>query len=256
VQARLLPCAALATLSIAASLLAPIPDADAAFVRFGDRSLSRGDHGRDVRVLQRWMTRVGVRTRVDGVFGARTTRSVRTYERRSDMRVDGRVSRAEARGLRTRVAAAVGPAVAAVPAPAPPAVLAPDGRTAVAPAGAPPPVVLAIAAANSLTSLPYRYGGGHTDDFQDTAYDCSGAVSFVLHAAGLLESPMDSTGLMGFGQRGAGSWMTTYAHGDHAYIVIAGLRFDTSGDASGSGPRWHQDMTSTSGYVARHPSGF
>ena len=257
-RARLLPCAALATLSCGASLLAPVPDADARFVRFGDRSLARGDHGRDVRVLQRWMTRVGVRTRADGVFGARTTRSVRRYERRFDLHVDGRVSRAQARGLRTRVAAAAAaagaPAAAAAPVAVPPAVLAPDGRTAVAPAGAPAPVVLAIAAANSLTSLPYRYGGGHTDDFQDTAYDCSGAVSFVLHAAGMLESPLDSTGLMRFGERGRGTWMTTYAHGEHAYIVIAGLRFDTSGRGE-DGPRWRTEPTSSRGYRSRHPPG-
>ena len=114
--------------------------------------------------------------------------------------------------------------------------------------------MLAIAAANALTSLPYRYGGGHTDDFQDTAYDCSGAVSFVLHAAGLLETPLDSTGLMRFGERGAGSWMTTYAHSEHAYIVIAGLRFDTSG-AGEDGPRWRAEPASRRGYRSRHPTG-
>ena len=177
---------------------------------------------------------------------------MRRYERRFGMRVDGRVSRAQARGLRTRASAAAAGAAGA-PAVAR-AVLAPDGRTAVAPAGAPAPVVLAIAAANSLTSLPYRYGGGHTDDFRDTAYDCSGAVSFVLHAAGLLESPLDSTGLMRFGARGAGRWMTTYAHGEHAYIVIAGLRFDTSGRGE-DGPRWRAEPASRRGYRARHPAG-
>lgn len=255
-RARLLPCATLATLSCGASLLAPIADADARFVRFGERSLERGDHGRDVRVLQRWMSRVGVATRVDGQFGRRTTSSVRRYERKFALKVDGRVSRAQAQGLRKRVntgsvqrdAAASAPVVVA------PAVIAPDGRTAVVAPTAPAAVQLAVAAANSLTSKPYRYGGGHTTDFQDSAYDCSGAVSFVLHAAGLLDTPLDSSGLMRFGESGKGDWMTIYSHEDHAYIVIAGLRFDTSGRGE-DGPRWRDQPGSRRRFVARHAAG-
>ena len=250
-RARLLPCAALASLICGMGLVGPVEGADAKFVRFGDRPLEQGDRGRDVRVLQRWMTRVGVRTSVDGVFGRRTKRSVRAYERRFDLKVDGRVSRPQARGLRARVTAGSIQG-AAVPAPEP-AVLAPDGRTAVAPLSAPEPVQQAIAAANALTDKPYRYGGGH-GSFEDSAYDCSGAVSYVLHAAGLLEAPLDSTGLMRFGEAGAGGWMTTYAHGDHAYIVIAGLRFDTSGRGE-EGPRWRVERGSRRGYTARHPVG-
>lgn len=248
---RPFPCAALATLACGASLLAPPADVDARFVRFGDRPLERGDQGREVRVLQRWMSRVGVETEVDGIFGRRTLRSVRRYERRFDLRVDGRVSRPQARGLRKRALAAT-PAPAA-PAAVPRATLAPDGRTAVAPLAAPPQVQLAIAAANELTTLPYRYGGGHTPDFEDTAYDCSGAVSFVLHAAGLLASPLDSTGLMRFGDAGAGDWITVYAHGSHAYVVIAGLRFDTSGRGE-RGPRWRPERRSARGFRTRHPA--
>ena len=250
-RARLLPCAALAALFCGASLLASPPDADARFLRFGDRALEEGDRGRDVRVLQRWLTRVGVQTKVDGQFGRRTRRSVRRYERRLDMKVDGRVSRVQARGLRTRaIAATVGPAAVAAPETA---VLAADGRTAVAPASAPPPVQAAIAAANALTNKPYRYGGGH-GAFADSAYDCSGAVSYVLHAAGLLAAPLDSTGLMSFGEAGHGAWITVLAHGDHAYVVIAGLRFDTSG-AGEEGPRWRSKPGSRRGYELRHPSG-
>lgn len=252
-RARLLPCVALASLSCGVTIVGPVAGADARFVRFGDRSLERGDHGRDVRVLQRWMTRVGVETGVDGFFGRETKHSVRRYERQFAMKVDGRVSRAQARGLRERVEslAAAAPAAVATAA-SEPAVLAPDGRTAVVPASAPAPIALAIAAANALTDKPYRYGGGH-GSFEDSAYDCSGAVSYVLHAAGLLEGPLDSTGLMGYGAAGPGAWITIYAHGDHAYMTIAGLRFDTSGRGE-EGPRWRSERGARHGYAVRHPS--
>jgi hypothetical protein len=250
VRARLLPCGALATLCLAGAVLVSPSEADARYLRFGARALDRGDHGRDVRVLQRWLTRVGVRTRVDGQFGRRTARSVRRYERRFAMNVDGRVSRVQARGLRARAVAATAQPQAV--APAEPAVLGPDGRTAVAPASAPPPVQLAIAAANALTDKPYRFGGGH-GAFEDSAYDCSGAVSYVLHAAGLLPAPLDSTGLMRFGEAGSGRWITVFAHEGHAYMLIAGLRFDTSGPGE-DGPRWRSTRGSRKGYeTRRHP---
>jgi cell wall-associated NlpC family hydrolase len=127
-----------------------------------------------------------------------------------------------------------------------------DRRTAVAPAGAPPEVAAAIAAANRITRKPYKWGGGH-GRWRDSGYDCSGTVSYVLHAAGLLERPRDSTGLMSYGWRGKGKWITIYAHGSHAYMVIAGLRFDTSGSGE-EGPRWRLEPRSGRGYEKRHPS--
>ena len=136
-----------------------------------------------------------------------------------------------------------------------------DG-VAVPPPGAPPEVVGAIEAANRISRKPYRYGGGHAS-FVDRAYDCSGAVSFALHGGGLLDSPLHSTLFMRWGARGRGRWITVYANPGHAYIVIAGLRFDTGGrdrgtrrgQAAGSGPRWG-GRRSPRGYVARHPVGF
>ena len=128
-----------------------------------------------------------------------------------------------------------------------------DRRTAMAPAGAPQEVIDAIAAANRITRKPYKWGGGH-GRWRDTGYDCSGAVSYVLHAAGLLDHPRDSTGLMSFGRRGAGDWITVYSHRSHAFVVIAGLRFDTSGRGE-EGPRWRLERTSARGYVKRHPAG-
>ena len=89
-----------------------------------------------------------------------------------------------------------------------------------------------VAAANRITRKPYKWGGGH-GRWRDTGYDCSGTVSYVLHAAGLLKRPRDSTGFMSYGQGGVGEWITVYAHGSHAYMTIAGLRFDTSGQRRG-----------------------
>jgi hypothetical protein len=141
------------------------------------------------------------------------------------------------------------------PAPEPQAeiALAADNRTAVAPAGAPPQVVKAVAAANAITRKPYKWGGGH-GRWRDSGYDCSGTVSYVLHAAGLLKVSRDSSGLMSYGARGTGKWITIYANGGHAYMVIAGLRFDTSGRGE-DGPRWRLEPRSGRAFVKRHPAG-
>jgi cell wall-associated NlpC family hydrolase len=139
------------------------------------------------------------------------------------------------------------------PEPAAEIAMAPDKRTAIAPAGAPAEVVEAIEAANRITRKPYRWGGGH-GRWRDSGYDCSGAVSYVLHAAGLLKGARDSSGLMSFGARGRGEWITIYAHGGHAYMDIAGLRFDTSGRGE-RGPRWRLEPRSARGFVKRHPAG-
>jgi hypothetical protein len=134
---------------------------------------------------------------------------------------------------------------------------------AIAPADAPPEVKALIAAGNRIVDKPYKYGGGHAK-VNDTGYDCSGTVSFVLIKAGLLQgTPLDSTGFMGWGEAGKGRWITTYAHGGHAYLVVAGLRLDTGyrdawvkkwGGAPGTGPRWGKPRN-PSGFTARHPVG-
>ena len=133
--------------------------------------------------------------------------------------------------------------------------LKPNGK-AVAPAGAPQSVIDAIAAGNRIRKKPYIYGGGHAS-FDARGYDCSGAVSYVLNAAGLLSSPMPSGPLMKWGSAGKGSWITVYANGGHAYAVIAGLRWDTSSMGSGgNGPRWRATKRSPRGFAVRHASGF
>jgi hypothetical protein len=132
------------------------------------------------------------------------------------------------------------------------ATLAPDG-TAVAPAGAPASVRAIIAAGNRIARRPYRYGGGH-GSFTSLGYDCSGSVSFALHGARLLAHPLDSTGLASWGARGPGRWVTIYANGGHAFMQVAGLRFDTSG-RRGTGSRWQATRASTRGYAVRHVPG-
>jgi hypothetical protein len=123
---------------------------------------------------------------------------------------------------------------------------------AYAPAGAPRAVVRAIKAGNKLQDKPYLYGGGHKA-FVDSAYDCSGTVSFALHGGKLLSSPLPSGALMSWGVAGVGRWITVYANAGHAYMVIAGLRLDTSG-TGGSGPRWQTLQRDPAGFVARHPA--
>jgi hypothetical protein len=137
-------------------------------------------------------------------------------------------------------------------APLPPATVGDDGL-AVAPQGAPPQVAALIAAGNVIASTPYRYGGGH-GSFDDTAYDCSGSVSYALHGAGLLDATLDSTGLSTWGASGAGTWITIYANKTHTYLVVAGLRFDTSG-AKAAGSRWQAAPRSSKGFKVRHPLG-
>jgi hypothetical protein len=129
---------------------------------------------------------------------------------------------------------------------------------AYAPDQAPDAVKQAIWAANQIVGLPYRLGGGHKLGFNDHAYDCSGTVSFALHGGNLLARPRDSSSFLRYGAAGKGRWITIYTNSGHAFVVIAGLRLDTSaaGDPSGlSGPRWRPNLRSTRGYKARHPVG-
>ena len=133
-----------------------------------------------------------------------------------------------------------------------------DG-SAIAPPDAPPQVRKAINAANRIRTKPYIYGGGHRS-FKAKGYDCSGAVSYVLHAAGLLKRPMPSGSFIkGWGAPGTGQWITTYANRGHMYVMIAGLRWDTSvgGDpvSTGRGPRWRSTPGSTTGYSSRYAPG-
>jgi cell wall-associated NlpC family hydrolase len=141
--------------------------------------------------------------------------------------------------------------------PAPGAKAALVGTKAVAPLSAPPVVQQVIAAANHIRTTPYIWGGGH-GSFVSSGYDCSGAVSYALHGGKLLTTPLTSGSLETFGEAGPGKWITIYANASHAYMVVAGLRFDTAGDTSGTGPRWHPTTAAAAAgrYIVRHPVGY
>jgi cell wall-associated NlpC family hydrolase len=123
---------------------------------------------------------------------------------------------------------------------------------AMAPFDAPPVIADVIGAANQIARTPYRWGGGHSA-WRDKGYDCSGSVSFALAAAGLVDSPLTSGLFMRWGAAGPGKWITVYANAGHAWMTVAGLRFDTSGLKAGT--RWQKASRSTAGFVMRHPPG-
>jgi peptidoglycan hydrolase-like protein with peptidoglycan-binding domain len=198
----------------------------------GGRVTSRGA---SVRLLQR---RLGVSA--DGVFGPATERAVKRFQRRRGLTADGVVGPATWSALGVRGSHPV----------------LKRGRLRSGSSGGgggiPIRVRRAIRAANRIANAPYRYGGGHRS-FRDSGYDCSGSVSYVLHAAGALDSPLDSGSLTRWGSPGKGRWITVYAHGGHTFMVIRGRRFDTSAMSGGS--RWTSTMRSTAGYTVRHPPG-
>jgi cell wall-associated NlpC family hydrolase len=129
---------------------------------------------------------------------------------------------------------------------------------AAAPTDAPVAVQEAVFAANEIVGKPYVYGGGHRS-FKSSGYDCSGTISYALHGGGLLKSPLDSGSFMRWGERGKGDWITVYTNPGHAYVVIAGLRLDTSAAgervSSGKGPRWRKGKRVMRGFRLRHPEG-
>jgi peptidoglycan hydrolase-like protein with peptidoglycan-binding domain len=185
-----------------------------------------------VRLLQR---RLGVAA--DGVFGPATARAVRRFQRRRGLTADGVVGPSTWRALGASPRRPV---------------LKARSRSR-SRAGSSRLVRRAIRAGDRIARKPYRLGGGHAS-FSDSAYDCSGTVSYVLHAIGKLSSPLDSTGLMSYGRPGRGRRVTIYANRGHAYMVIDGRRFDTSAH-SRTGTRWSSESRSSAGYVARHPPG-
>jgi cell wall-associated NlpC family hydrolase len=129
---------------------------------------------------------------------------------------------------------------------------------AAAPMSAPAAVQQIVWAGNQLIGLPYIYGGGHDASFISPGYDCSGTVSFALHGATLLSSPLDSSEFMSWGSAGVGRWVTIFTNPGHAYMTVAGLRLDTSSaddPTNEQGPRWRPLRPANAGFTVRHPTG-
>ncbi len=186
---RLLP------IVLGVALAAVIPVADALAAPYASRTLRTGSSGSDVRSLQRYLDRAGEDTTADGQFGPATAASLRAFEQAEDRRANGVASRSDQRLVRSRAATAAEapPEDDAYAAPVADATLSASGE-AVAPADAPEEVQEIIAAGNRIARKPYKYGGGH-GRWTDSGYDCSGSVSYALHAAGLLDTALDSSGL-------------------------------------------------------------
>ncbi|WP_051470915.1 hypothetical protein [Patulibacter minatonensis] len=128
------------------------------------------------------------------------------------------------------------------------------GGNAKTPANAPAAVAAIIGSANAIARFPYVYGGGH-GSFVDTAYDCSGSVSYALAGAGLVDAPMTSGELAKWGEPGPGRWVTIFANEGHVFMYVAGTRYDTSGRSGVFGSRWNANLRGTGGFTVRHPPG-
>jgi hypothetical protein len=198
--------------------------------RASSGSRSGGRHRPAVVYVQR---RLGIAA--DGIFGPGTEAAVKRFQRRHGLTADG----------------VVGPATwAALGRPGRALVLKRRGGGG---GGSPSVVRRVILAGNRIAHMPYKYGGGH-GQWQDTGYDCSGSVSYALHGAGLLSSPLTSGGFMSWGAPGRGRHITIYASPSHVYMVVDGRRFDTTG-RNETGSRWQAEDRSSAGYVVRHPPG-
>ncbi len=123
--------------------------------------------------------------------------------------------------------------------------------TVTPPSNGPAAIARVIAGANAIADFPYVFGGGHAS-FVDTAYDCSGSVSYALAAGGMLDTPLTSGDLESWGVPGQGKYLTVFANAGHTFMYVDGLRYDTSGRSGVFGTRWQTAPRSLAGFVVRH----
>lgn len=229
---------------------APSGGAGVGAQHLGDRVLKKGMQGHDVRVLQDYLSRAGFPTPIVGIFGPETLANVKRFQKAHGLKTDGIVGATTVTALRSMGDSAGNSGTAPVEAPVGHATIRSDG-TAVAPADAPQAIKAVIAAGNRIATTPYVWGGGHAS-WNASGYDCSGSVSYALHGAGLLSSPLVSGDFGSWGSPGRGRWITIYSNAGHVFMTVAGIRFDTSG---ANPSRWQTDMRSSDGYAISHPTG-
>ena len=242
---------------VAALAVAVAMPAAAGAASYGTRTLSLGAHGGDVKKLQRYLVSAGHRVARDGEFGPRTQRALRLTEAELELSADGIATTREQRAIR-RAVKDPGTGGAAYVAPPPPEKVVPGAKGTVTAAGfavppesAPEVVKEVIAAGNAIATTPYKWGGGHAR-WDDTGYDCSGSVSYALHGGGLLDSALVSGDFARWGSPGVGRWITIYANGGHVYMVVAGMRFDTSARTQ-TGSRWTMEQRDSGAFSVTHP---
>jgi cell wall-associated NlpC family hydrolase len=257
--------ALLAAVALGASLGAPA----VAQARLGDRVLEFGQRGADVRALQGYLDAAGYTLAETGRFDAATRIRVRWFQSDAGMSPTGVVTPQVARAIVRTATAPPGTAggtayqrpVSQPTGPTPAGLSTVPGSRArvlsnglaAAPANAPAEVKAIIASGNQIARLPYKWGGGH-GSWRDTGYDCSGSTTYAFRTT-FRRGPYPTFGYDNWGLAGPGQWITVYASSYHVFLVVAGLRFDTSG-LHEHGSRWTATSRSTSGFRARHPAGF
>ena len=244
-------------------------------MQFGQRTLRPGMKGGDVQTLQENLARLGFNISAHGQYGPATLAAVKSFQKTEDLKVNGLLTRHDANVMRKVLVAnaaeltggaeanpalppPVQPPANPNPNPHPPGDARRQGHDQLRRHRDRPGLRAAAGQGHHRrrqqdrdAALPLRRRPRRV--LQDTGYDCSGSVSYALHGADLLDSPLPSGDLESWGQGGTGSWVTVYANAGHAFMIVAGLRFDTSGRTD-SGSRWQKDMRDTGDYVARHPA--